>query len=207
MQAYIMEAIGSFFLVLVFGFTGDPLAVGLTLMALVYMGAQVSGAHYNPAVSFAFFLKRKLHAFDLLGYICAQLLGGFLAAVVIYFLANAVFYVEPPATSNLYQQAFSEVVFTFIFVMVMLLFSISASPPRSQLKGLVVGLTFAGMLMVSTSISGGVLNPAISWGTASLDFILGGNSYVHVLLYTLGPLTGGALAAFALSFMHPELEG
>jgi glycerol uptake facilitator-like aquaporin len=202
-----MEAIGTFFLVLVFGFTGDPFAIGFTLMALVYMGSPISGAHYNPAVSVAFFLKRKLRVFDLIGYLSAQLLGGFLAAIVIYFLANAVFYVEPPATSNLYQQAFGEVAFTFIFVIVMLLFSLSASPRRSQLKGLIVGLTFTSMLMVSTSISGGVLNPAISWGTAGLDYILGGNSYLNVLLYTLAPVAGGALAAFFLHFMHADLEG
>ena len=55
MHSYLMEAVGAFFLVLVFGFTGDPLAIGLTLMALVYIGSHVSGAHYNPAVSLAFF--------------------------------------------------------------------------------------------------------------------------------------------------------
>lgn len=207
MQSYIMEAIGSFFLVLVFGFTGDPLAVGLTLMALVYMGSQVSGAHYNPAVSLAFFLKRELNALDLFGYVFSQLLGGFLASTVLFYLSHSVFYIEPPATTNLYQQAFSEVVFTFVFVMVMLIFSLSASQRRSQLKGLVVGLTFTGMLMVSTPISGGILNPAISLGTAGLDLIRGGNSYVHAFLYTLAPLTGGALAAFTFSFMHPASEG
>lgn len=201
-----MEALGTFFLVLVFGFTGDSFAIGLTLMALVYIGYRVSGAHYNPAVSFAFFLKRRLSGADLIGYIISQLIGGFLAAIAIYFLANSVFYLDTPSDTNLYQQAFAEVIFTYIFVLVMLVFSISNSQRRNQSKGLMIGLTFAAMLMVSTPISGGVLNPAISIGTAGFDLLMGNNSFVHVPLFTLAPLTGGALAAFSFSYLSEFVE-
>ncbi|HET8866193.1 MAG TPA: aquaporin [Gracilimonas sp.] len=204
MRSYITEAIGAFFLVLVFGFTGDPLAIGLTLMALVYVGYPVSGAHYNPAVSLAFFLKRELSASDLLGYILSQLIGGFFAAFVIYFLSTSVFYVEPPSDTGLYQQVFSEVFFSAIFVMIMMILSLSTLHRKNQLVGLIVGLTFTGMLMVSTPISGGILNPAISIGTALFDLVKGGDSYIHLLLYTLAPLCGGALAAFSFSYFKPK---
>ncbi|MBO6584962.1 MAG: aquaporin [Gracilimonas sp.] len=202
MHSYVMEAIGAFFLVLVFGFTGDPLAIGLTLMALVYIGSRVSGAHYNPAVSLAFFLKRRLSGAELAGYLIAQLFGAFLAAAAIFFLSTSVFYIEPPSTTNLYQQVFAEVVFTFIFVLVMLTLTFTKSFRKNSLSGLAVGLTFGGMLMVATPVSGGILNPATSIGTASFDLINGGNSIIHSLLYTLAPLTGGALAAFAFSYFH-----
>ncbi|MBD3617264.1 MAG: aquaporin [Gracilimonas sp.] len=204
MHAYITEALGAFFLVLVFGFTGDPLAIGLTLMALVYIGFPISGAHYNPAVSIAFFLKRKLRAADFLGYIVSQVMGGFFAAIVIYFLSSSVFYVEPPTDTGLYQQTFVEVFFVSIFVMVMLMLSLSNLHRKNQFVGIIIGLTFTGMLMVSTPVSGGVLNPTISIGTALFDFIMGGDSYKHILLYTIAPLCGGALAAFTFAYFNPK---
>lgn len=202
MHSYVMEAVGAFFLVLVFGFTGNALAIGLTLMALVYVGSRVSGAHFNPAVSLAFFLKRRLSAAEFAGYLIAQLLGAFFAASAIFFLSTSVFYVEPPATTNLYQQAFAEVLFTFIFVLVMLTLTITKSFRKNNLSGLAVGLTFGGMLMVATPVSGGILNPATSIGTAGFDLIQGGNSIVHSLLYTIAPLTGGALAAFSFTYFY-----
>lgn len=206
MHSYVMEAIGAFFLVLVFGFTGNPLAIGLTLMALVYIGARVSGAHFNPAVSLAFFLKRQINAGELIIYIASQLLGAFLAAIALYFLSNSVFYVEPPSTNGLYQQVFGEVIFTFIFVLVMLTLTLTQTFRRTNVSGLAVGLTFGGMLMVATPISGGILNPAISIGPALFDLFQGGNSITDSLLYTLAPLTGGALAAFAFNYFHPQVE-
>jgi glycerol uptake facilitator-like aquaporin len=201
-----MEAIGAFFLVLVFGFTGDPIAIGLTLMALVYIGSRISGAHYNPAVSLAFFLRRQINAFELLIYILSQLLGAFLAAIAIYFLANSVFYIEPPSANVLYEQAFAEVLFTFVFVLVMLTTALTQPFRRTNISGLAIGLTFGGMLMVATPISGGILNPATFLGTAAFDLLRGGYSITHSLLYTLAPLAGGALAAFAFSYFHPQVE-
>lgn len=207
MHSYIMEAAGTFFLVLVFGFTGDPLAIGLSLMALLYVGVRVSGAHYNPAVTIAFFLKKRINTAQLLGYISSQLLGAFLGAFVIYLLAGSVFYVSPPSTTDLYQQATAEVLFTFIFVLVMLIFSLSKSFRKYQMIGLVSGLTFGAMLMVSTPLSGGILNPAVAIGSAGFDFIFGGNSYVDLLVYVLGPLTGGVIAALAFNYFQPVSEG
>ncbi|MDR9419386.1 MIP/aquaporin family protein [Gracilimonas sp.] len=206
MRAYLTETFGAFFLVLAFGFTGDPLAIGLTLIALIYIGYPISGGHYNPAVSFAFFLKQELSLPQFLGYVLSQTIGSILAAVTILFLSSSVFYVEPPTDTNLYQQAFAELLFTGIFVIIMMIFSLSRSQGKRNLLGLVAGLTFAGMLMITIPISGGILNPVTSIGTALIDFINGGNSYVHVLLYTLAPLCGCALAAFKYVYFNPPRE-
>ena len=60
MNKYIIEFIGTFFLVLIIGLTSNPIAIGLGLAVLVYMGAHISGAHYNPAVSLAMLINKKL---------------------------------------------------------------------------------------------------------------------------------------------------
>ncbi|MAO66472.1 MAG: hypothetical protein CL666_15890 [Balneola sp.] len=201
-----MEAFGSFFVVLVYAITGEPLAVGLTLMAFVYVGERISGAHFNPAVSLAFFLKGRLTFGQFSGYALSQLLGGFLAALAYYFLAEMAFYVEPPETTNVYQQAFAEAFFALVFVLVMLVFSFTNTHRKSKLSGVVIGLTFAGMLMVASPISEGVLNPAISVGPALVDLLQNGNSLVHVPLYTVAPLAGGAIAALLFNWFHAEWE-
>jgi aquaporin Z len=84
MKKYIVEFIGTFFLVLVIGcmvVPGDhgqfpPLAVGLALMAMVYAGGHVSGAHYNPAVTIAVWLRGRCEKKDVGPYIAAQLAAG-----------------------------------------------------------------------------------------------------------------------------------
>lgn len=88
MAKYLTELVGTFFLVFSIamasssGSTLAPLAIGATLMAVVYMGGHVSGAHYNPAVSLAVMLRGKLSGAELLPYWAAQLAGGVLGALV-----------------------------------------------------------------------------------------------------------------------------
>jgi glycerol uptake facilitator-like aquaporin len=201
-----MEAIGTFFLVLAFGFTGNPIAIGIILMALIYIGSPISGSHFNPAVSFAFFLKKKIKGVQLAGYVVAQLAGAVIAAYLIFVLTTSVYYVEPPSSTGLNQHVIAEVFFTFIFVLVMLVFSLTTFLKRNGLIGIVAGLTFSGMLLISIPISGGILNPATSIGTSIVDLTQGGNSYIYTLLYTIAPLTGGALAAFAFTYFYSKSE-
>jgi glycerol uptake facilitator-like aquaporin len=202
MQAFVTEAVGTFFLVMVFGISGDPLAVGLTLMALVYIGYPNSGAHFNPAISLAFFLKKKLSFSELIGYLFCQIIGAFFASYVIYEFANSVFYLEPPVDTDLYEQVFSELFFTAIFVSVMLSLTLSNLHRKNQFMGLIVGLTFTGMLMAASPLSAGVLNPAFSAGSALFDFVKGGDSYIYSVLFIMSPLAGGALAAFTSTYFN-----
>ena len=83
MNKYIAEFIGTFFLVLTIGCTvigaGSgviaPLAIGAALMVMVYAGGHVSGAHYNPAVTLAVWLRGRCEAKDVVPYWIAQIAG------------------------------------------------------------------------------------------------------------------------------------
>ena len=72
----ITEFIGTFIFLSVILATGDPLAIGLALVAVVYFGAKVSGGHFNPAVSIMLYLKKAINDKELIGYILSQVLGG-----------------------------------------------------------------------------------------------------------------------------------
>src|SRR5262245_29173324 len=89
----VMEFIGTFFLVLIIGLsttsgkdTGNfaPIAIGCGLMALVYMGGHVSGAHYNPAVSIAVLMRKKMSVQEFVGYVIIQIIAATVAAYVVH---------------------------------------------------------------------------------------------------------------------------
>jgi aquaporin Z len=82
MRNYLMEFIGTMFLVLTVGLSGDPIAIGIVLMVMVYMGGHISGGHYNPAVTLAVWMRGKIAAGQVPGYMIAQVLGGFVAALI-----------------------------------------------------------------------------------------------------------------------------
>src|SRR5258708_4994345 len=96
MKKYLVEFIGTFFLVFTVGMTVidpgagalAPIAIGLSLMVMVYAGGPISGGHYNPAVTLAVFLRGKCPKKDVLPYIIAQLLAAVVAAQLVLFLKN-----------------------------------------------------------------------------------------------------------------------
>src|SRR3569832_2571380 len=84
MNKNLTELIGTFFLVITIGLTGNPLAIGSMLMVMVYMGVPISGAHYNPAVTLAALMRKKITMNGAVQYWLFQFLGAFLAAFVIW---------------------------------------------------------------------------------------------------------------------------
>src|SRR6478736_10502966 len=96
MNKYLTEFIGTFFLVLTIGCTVipgapgviPPLAIGAALMVMIFAGGHVSGAHYNPAVTLAVWIRGRCPTKDLAPYMVAQVAGGILAALAATFLAG-----------------------------------------------------------------------------------------------------------------------
>ena len=96
LRKLVVEAIGTFFLVLTIGLVVlepgagpfAPLAIGSVLMVMVYAGGHISGAHYNPAVTLGVFLRGRASAADLVAYPVAQILAGLAAALLAAGLAG-----------------------------------------------------------------------------------------------------------------------
>jgi len=88
MQKYVVEFIGTFFLVLAvvctvnFGGAFQPIAIGGMLMVMIFAGGHISGAHFNPAVTLGVWMRGKCSTADVPGYVIAQLIGGALAAFI-----------------------------------------------------------------------------------------------------------------------------
>jgi len=202
MRRYLTEFIGTFFLVFTIGLTVTagspmaPLAIGSSLMIMVYMGGHVSGAHYNPAVSFALLLRGKLASVgEFAGYVASQLAGAVVAALATYLIVGQTLKVAPADSASTLAALLVEILFTFALALVVLNVAASAKTQGNSFYGLAIGFTITVGAFAGGPISGGAFNPAVGTGPILVDALVGGGSLSHLWLYLAGPFLGGALAA------------
>ena len=197
MKNYITEFIGTFFLVLTIGLTGDPIAIGTMLMVMVYMGGHISGAHYNPAVSIAMIIRGLLSVKEAINYIIFQLVGAILAAFLVNWLGGSVMKITPNDTASILQILVVEAIFTFALVLVILNVATNPKTEGNSYYGLAIGFTIMAAAFVGGGISGGVYNPAVGTGPILVDAIMGnGDTLGNLWYYLVGPITGSLLATY-----------
>lgn len=204
MKKYIMEFLGTFFLTFAVSFssfTGNPIPIGLMLMAMIYVGFHISGSHYNPALSLAVFMRNKLSLEELGMYILAQLLGAIIALWFFWFVADSVFSPEIAPDVSLGISTGMEGLLTFVFCITALSVSMLERYKTHASHGVVIGLT-----LMAIAIIGGIFNPAIA-GAALFWNIIKQGAFVGVapvVVYIVGPLVGGAIAALMYGFLNEE---
>jgi len=209
MTSYVTEAIGTFFLVLTIGLCVNlgavpaPLAIGAALMVMVYAGGHLSGGHYNPAVSFAAWIRGALPTKDLVPYWASQLAGAVLAAFLIYKFTGHPVRVAPAEATTWLKGVVGEAVFTFALAYVVLNSATAKATSGNSFYGLAIGSTVMVGAFAMGDISGGAFNPAVGLGPAIIERVIEGTGTPLVWIYAAGPLAGAALAAFVFKFQHP----
>ena len=201
MRRYLTEFVGTLFFVMSIGLivgSGSPLAplfIGSTLMVVVYMGAHVSGAHYNPAVTLALFIRRKMLRGDLLPYWAAQILGGTVGAYLSYMFLDRTFAPAPAATASPAGAVLVELLYTCLLALVVLNCAAREATKGNSYFGLAIGFTVVIAAASGGPISGGAFNPAVAAGAILVDAVSGSGNLGNLWIYLVGPLAGGALAA------------
>ncbi|MFI5164012.1 MAG: MIP/aquaporin family protein [Bacteroidia bacterium] len=212
MKKYLVEFIGTFFLVLVICLTGGnylaPLAIGSILMVMVYFGGHISGAHYNPAVTLAIFIRGKISMKESLIYIIFQVLGSFAAAYLFFLIwGRSIGGPRPNADINVLKALAIEIVFTFALASVVLAVATSKKTAGNNYYGLAIGFTVMAAAIAGGGISGGAYNPAVGTGPILVDTIFGTcpcHPIQNLWIYLVGPFAGGAIAAFVYRFINPD---
>ncbi|MEL6134594.1 MAG: aquaporin [Bacteroidota bacterium] len=204
------EFIGTFFLVFVIGLTdgSNPsvmaLAVGTTVIALIYMGRTYSNAHYNPAVTLGVLIIGRITLKDSGLYLLAQLLGAAAAAPLATWLVqddSFTFTIEPAGSANMVEILLAEIFFTLILVLVILTTGFrNHSIKNTEQAPIAIGFIIAGAIYAVQPISGAALNPAV--GTGPNLFAL---NFLPIWYYWVGPMLGGALAAFIFRVMEGNM--
>jgi aquaporin Z len=198
MKKYITEFIGTFFLVLTVGLTGNPLAIGSALMVMIYGGGHISGGHYNPAVTLAVFIRGKITSSDALIYLGSQLAGGLIAALIVGIFR------ELPSESiqqlDILKALLAEVLGTFALAYVVLNVATAKANAGNSYFGLAIGFTVMAMAFCFGDYSGGAFNPAVAVGASVMKIF----AWKNIWIYLIGCFGGGALAAVVFKMNNPE---
>lgn len=210
MKASLVEFVGTFVLVVVFGLTlvppgvgpFAPLAIGLMLAAMVTAGGPVSGGHLNPAVTLGVWLGGRCAGKVVLPYIVAQLVGAALAGILVnYFRAGGVAATTTPVVHDLVKVGVVELLFTFTLVYVFLAVTLPSRGLGGAFSGLAVGAAVLGGMYAGLPLSGGAFNPAVAVGMS----LMGLGSLNLLWMYLLAELAGGALAAIVFKTTYSGL--
>lgn len=205
MAKYLTEFIGTFFLVSTIGYTviapgaGDlaPIAIGATLMVMIFAGGHVSGGHYNPAVTLAVFLRGRCPVSDVIPYWIAQIAGAAAAALLVLFMKGnpEVVPMQPDVTRAL----IAEFLYTFALCYVVLNVATAKGTSGNPTYGLAIGFTVLAGAFAVGGVSGGAFNPAVAVGIT----MMGLASMVNIWIYFVANFAGGAAAALIFKAMHP----
>ncbi|CCW67713.1 unnamed protein product [Phytomonas sp. Hart1] len=220
--AYLAEAFGTFACTLtllfavasnkpVFSLSGDSsimcLPIGFIFMSMISAFFYISGGHFNPALSIAIALVRKLKPSHCVWYIVCQVAAAFVAGATAIFIQNSKdIYVPKIIQSSVQNEHFLDLIYTFIMVFVMLHTGYAQRSGQSFV-GLATGMALIASVAAMGSISSGVLNPAVATGL-QVALCLAGNcdSLKNSWINWVSPVLGAALAAFIFSHTWQPTE-
>ncbi len=172
-------------------------AFGLSIVAMAYTIGGISGCHLNPAVTLGFMLSKRMEAKEGVLYMIAQVVGALVGSAILYSMTSAMGIEGTGANGfaeGLLIPAFiAEVVFTFIFVLV-ILGSTDSSNSAPQFAGLIIGLTLVLVHIVCIPVTGTSVNPARSIAPA---VFAGAEALSQLWLFIVAPFIGAALSALA----------
>jgi MIP family channel proteins len=187
------------------GLLGIAAAHGLAVAVMFVAFSQVSGGHFNPAVTIGFWVTKRISTVDVAFYWMAQLIGAIAAAFLLKALIpedtwRAVALGTPEMIRDLPRLSAMVLEALATFFLVLVVFATAVDDHQSTMRpiaGLSIGLTFALGIMVAGPFTGGALNPARALGPA-----LASTHWANWGVYWVGPLAGGFLAGLLYDSLY-----
>jgi len=213
MPLCLSEFLGTFMLVLTVGLNvlakspAAAFSIAASLMCMIYALGDVSGAHFNPAVTLAITIYQGTGSSELFARMGVQILGGVAAAMTytgLYDWKN--FALGPGVGYNWYQVGVAETFFTFVLCLVVLCTAVSKKTKAEVMFGLAIGscVTVGGFAI--GGISGGSLNPAVSTGIETAAFVAKHGNLATLFKYYAFEFAGAGLAAGLVKLTHADSE-
>ncbi len=195
---YIAECIGTFALVFFgtgaiivnqqtagsLGLLGVSASFGIILMSMIYVFGNISGAHFNPAVTIALAIGKLIPKKEVLGYLIAQCIGAFIASGILSLLfpENTSLGATLPTGSTIQSFIIEYIATSFLMLTIL---GITSNSKHTHLAGGIIGILVVGLILFTGPISGGSFNPARSLAPA----IISGN-ITSVWIYAIAPILG-----------------
>ena len=191
------------------GYILTALAFGLVIVAMAYSIGNISGCHINPAVSLAMLIRKQLTGKEFLGYVVSQIVGAILGTCILAIIfglggvgdmtggfgSNGLAGVGGNALAGL----IVEIVLTFVFVLAIV--GVTSKVENGAVAGIVIGLTLVLVHILGIGLTGTSVNPARSIGPA---LFAGGDALRSLWVFIVGPLVGGALAAWCYNYLEKK---
>jgi MIP family channel proteins len=199
------EVVGAFTLIFIGGgailsgaeLEGVAFAHGLAIAVMVCALGHISGAHFNPAVTFGFLVTRRMDPLQCGAYVVAQLLGAVLAAIGLKVawpddVSEAANLAVPAlgSATDIGAGIFMEAVTTFFLVFVVFAVAVDKRGSFKFVAGLPIGFVILMDILAIGPLTGGAMNPARWFGPALI-----GGSWDDAIVWIIGPLLGGAIGA------------
>ena len=212
LKKYIVEFIGTFFLVLTICMTSyskvsadlQPLAVGSMLMVLIYSMGYLSGAQFNPAISLAIYLRGRINLKEMGFYWIAQILGAVAAAMMTAVLISA----KPPvgliaSTPQFFSMVpalIAEVLGSFALTWVILTVATSKALDGNNFYGLAIGFTVTALMYTLGSVSGSAFNPVVAIASCIAHL----SAWNNLWIYMVGGLGGAVLGTMTFKYISGD---
>jgi aquaporin Z len=205
MKKYLVEFIGTFFLVFTVGATVitpgagplAPIAIGASLMVMVFAGGHISGGHYNPAVTLAVWIRGRCETRDVVPYWVAQIAAALVAAWLVGKIKMPG--AAQPLMLSGWKPAFvAEFLFTFALCWVVLNVATSKATMGNHFYGVAIGMTVMVGAFAVGGVSGGAFNPAVATGITRMGLSLWSNYWVLLS----GDVAGAIAAATAYKVVN-----
>ena len=186
---------------------GTALAFGLAVVAMAYTIGGISGCHINPAITLACYLSGRMDIKECGMYMLFQVIGAFIGSAILALLTANVPGLEGTGANDLQANVsvlggfVAEVVFTCVFVLVVLGATADTNGATNNFAGLAIGLSLVLVHLVCIRYTGTSVNPARSIAPAVFQ---GGTALSNLWIFIVGPLLGGALAAGTWKLIEPE---
>ena len=181
---------------------GTALAFGLSVVAMAYTIGGISGCHINPAITLGVLLSGRMKGKEAAMYMIFQVLGAIIGSTILYFVtinsgligtgANDLQSVNAIQTVSWLGGLLAEIVFTCVFVLVVLGATAKENTATSGFAGLAIGLTLVLVHLACIRYTGTSVNPARSIGPALYQ---GGTALSNLWIFIVGPFVGATIAA------------
>ena len=187
---------------------GTALAFGLSVVAMAYAIGGISGCHINPAITLGVFLSGRMSAKDCAMYMIFQVIGAIIGAALLYLLTSTSDGAIVGTGANDLQLGvtaigglLAEIIFTCVFVLVVLGATSKTNGATNNFAGLAIGLALVLVHLVCIRYTGTSVNPARSIGPAIFQ---GGTALTNLWIFIVGPFIGGACAACIWKLIEPS---
>ena len=193
---------------------GTALAFGLSVVAMAYTIGGISGCHINPAITLGVWLSKRMSTKDALMYMLFQVIGAIIGAAILYGLSNAGTGLEGNGlganalqttaagnTVSVCAGLLAEIVFTCVFVLVVLGATSKTNGATNNFAGLAIGLSLVLVHLVCIRYTGTSVNPARSIGPA---LFAGGDALCQLWIFIVAPFVGAILSALIWKVIAPK---